>query len=74
MLIDGILNADDYSKKKNQFEFEINQQKQKIISSTFLEKIIIQNKKCLTLKVNDLLQIMLLNNSVLSKIKKGQIN
>lgn len=113
LLIDGVLSADDYNKKKNQFEFEINklkesvteekkiskelknriesginfftdagsiylkasvQQKQKIISSTFPEKIIFENKKCRTLKINDLLQVMLLKDNDLFEIKKGQIN
>ena len=50
------------------------QKMQKIISSTFPEKIIFQNKKCRTLKINDSLQVMLLKYNDLPEIKKGQIN
>lgn len=49
-------------------------QKQQLISSIFPEKIEFKNSKCRTIRINDLLAVMLLKNSRLYGLKKGQID
>ena len=63
-----IINVNEIYKKGSVIE------KQRLISSIFPEKIEFSNNKCRTLRVNDLLFYMLLKDSNLSEIKKGQFD